>query len=66
MYSTHYRVGQILWLKTFSFDRCFPTNGCNKLLLSLKASSPMRTFGRVGPSVPANILPVGRLRIFAC
>jgi len=26
----------------------------------------MRTFGRVGPSIPVNTLPGGRLRIFAC
>jgi len=36
------------------------------LLVSLKASSPMRMLGRVGPSVPANTLPGGWLRIFAC
>jgi len=66
MYSTYYHAGQRLWLKIFFFYRCFPTNGCNKLLASLKASCPMRTFGRVGPSVLANALPGVRLRIFAC
>jgi len=66
MYSTYYHAGQRLWLKIFFFDRCLPTNGCNKLLVSLKASCPMRTFGRVGPSVLANTLPGGRVRMFAC
>jgi hypothetical protein len=63
--STYHHARQRLWLKIFSFDRFFPTNGCNKLLVSLKASSPMKMCGRVGPSVPDNTLCGGSLRLFA-